>query len=134
MRAAERKKEETILHYMKTLSLTREEAEELWLFDNDKIDNEEVDKLTQKVKDNKIMGSIHGAGHDKTAKTAEKTTKKGRPRKENGEKTEIITKIAEFLMTFVENVVIINPTRQISFNIGENKYELTLVAKNKNKK
>lgn len=134
MRASERKKEETILHYMKTLSLTREEAEELWLFDNDKIDNEEVDKLTQKVKDNKIMGSIHGAGHDKTAKTAEKTTKKGRPRKENGEKTEIIAKIAEFLKTFVENVVIINPTRQISFNIGENKYELTLVAKSKNKK
>lgn len=134
MRAAERKKEETILHYMKTLSLTREEAEELWLFDNDKIDNEEVDKLTQKVKENKIMGSIHGAGHDKTAKTAEKPTKRGRPHKENSEKANIIAKIADFLSTFVENVVILNKERQISFNIGENEYELTLVAKRKPKK
>ena len=35
-------KEQQIAHNMKALDLTREEAEELWAFDNDEIDNEEV--------------------------------------------------------------------------------------------
>ena len=34
-------KEKTILNNMEILEITREEAEELWAFDNDEIDNEE---------------------------------------------------------------------------------------------
>ena len=130
MTIAEKKKEAEILHNMKALSITREEAEELWLFDNDKADNEEADRLTKKVKDNKIMGTIHEA----KAENAKKTSRKPRTTKENPEKADVITKVADFLTKFVENVTITNKERQIAFSIGENDYELTLVAKRKSKK
>lgn len=133
MTMTEKKKEEVILNYMKMLELSREEAEELWLFDNDKSDNEEADALTQKVKDNKIMGTIHGAGHEKTSKSAETGEKKPRTRKDNLEKAEIIAKIFEFVANFTENAQITNKERQIAFKIGDNEYELTLVAKRKKK-
>ena len=42
-------KEQAILNNMKTLELTREEAEELYAFDNDEIDNEEVIEIENKV-------------------------------------------------------------------------------------
>lgn len=54
-----------------------------------------------------------------------------RKRKKNAEKAEIIAKIAESLGKSVENLVILNPERQISFKIGENLYEITLTQKRK---
>ena len=56
-----------------------------------------------------------------------------RERKPNVAKQEIITKIANFLQNEVENVNILNKERQISFTIGENTYEITLVQKRKPK-
>ena len=41
-------KEKTILHNMKVLDLSREEAEELYAFDNDEIENEEVNAIEEK--------------------------------------------------------------------------------------
>ena len=41
-------KEKTILNNMELLGITREEAEELWAFDNDEIDNEEVLEIEAK--------------------------------------------------------------------------------------
>ena len=41
-------KEKTILHNMKVLGISREEAEELYAFDNDEIDNEEVTAIEEK--------------------------------------------------------------------------------------
>lgn len=54
-----------------------------------------------------------------------------RKRKEKPEKAEIISKIAEILGKSVENLQIINAERQISFQIGANKYEITLTQKRK---
>ena len=58
-------------------------------------------------------------------------------RKENPTKSGIISEIAKFLEekseNACENVKITNPERQISFTIGENSYEFTLVQKRKPK-
>ena len=47
------KKEKDILRYMETLGISREEAEELYAFDNDEIDNEEVIAIEEKERKNK---------------------------------------------------------------------------------
>lgn len=58
-------------------------------------------------------------------------------RKENPTKSGIISEIAKFLEekseNACENVKITNAERQISFTIGENSYEFTLVQKRKPK-
>ena len=46
-------KEKALAHSMKTLGLTYEEAEELWAFDNEEIENEVVDAIEAKVEDQK---------------------------------------------------------------------------------
>ena len=46
-------KEKTILHNMKVLGISREEAEELYAFDNDEIENEEVTAIEEKQQKNK---------------------------------------------------------------------------------
>lgn len=61
-----------------------------------------------------------------------------RQRKENATKAGIIAEIAEFLeknsQFSVENLQITNKERQISFIIGGETYEFTLVQKRKPKK
>lgn len=61
-----------------------------------------------------------------------------RSRKENPTKAAIIAEIAEFLQknseNAVENLAVLNKERQISFQIGENTYEITLTQKRKPKK
>ena len=60
-----------------------------------------------------------------------------RERKANPTKASIISELAKFLEEASENatedVTITNKERQISFSIGEEKYELTLVQKRKPK-
>ena len=56
-----------------------------------------------------------------------------RERKPNLTKQEIIANLAEFLTEKVENLEILNKERQISFKLGENSYELTLIQKRKPK-
>ena len=46
-------KEKTILRNMEILGISREEAEELYAFDNDEIDNEEVIAIEEKQQKNK---------------------------------------------------------------------------------
>ena len=46
-------KEKAILRYMEKLGISREEAEELYAFDNDEIDNEEVIAIEEKQQKNK---------------------------------------------------------------------------------
>ena len=67
-----------------------------------------------------------------TRKTSEAKTE--RKRKENPTKGAVITEIAKFLAeNGYEMVNVTNPERQITFKIGENDYELTLVQKRKPK-
>lgn len=46
-------KEQAILNNMKVLEITREEAEELYAFDNDEIENEEVTAIEEKQQERK---------------------------------------------------------------------------------
>ncbi len=60
-----------------------------------------------------------------------------RKRKENPTKAGIIAELVDFFNKIsqfdVKNVQILNKERQISFSIGEDRYELTLVKKNPKK-
>lgn len=120
---------------MKTLDLSREEAIELLQEDMkvDKMSMKEVDNdLTpeQKQAIKKAKGGIRAVNaYGKTVI---------RQRKENPTKASLIAEIAKFLKTNSENAIekceITNKERQISFECGGNKFELTLVQKRPPKK
>lgn len=59
---------------------------------------------------------------------------KPRERKGNPTKAGIIESLYNFLVTQVDNVTITNKERQIAFEMDNQKYELTLVAKRAPKK
>lgn len=66
-----------------------------------------------------------------------KLEKKPRPHKENATKGAIIANLAKFLMENVEfdanSIEITNKERQITFKVGNDAFELTLVQKRKPK-
>lgn len=116
---------------MKILELTKEEAIQVWLEDEGYLDNEEQQALTQKAKENHITATIHQARAESKPK---KKTQKERVKKEDPVKEMVIKRLAEFLSDFAENVEITNISKLISFNIGEEKYEINLIHKRKPKK
>ena len=118
---------------MRLLDCTQEEA--LDVIEKDKIIDRggrtEFDLDEEKEKIAKKMANVDT--HKKA--TVYKWDKK--PRKENPTKAGIIAELAQFLEKNSENacemVTITNKERQISFKIGENMFELTLVQKRKPK-
>lgn len=117
---------------MTTLQITEEEAINTWLFDNDYEEDDTVDELTSKAKENRVTATIHEAKAD-----SPKKPRKPRTVKEDPEKINIIAGIAKFLTEFdeisIENVEITNKTKIIEFNIGENHYKLDLIRQRKPK-
>lgn len=67
--------------------------------------------------------------------TTRKTTTTTRTRKENPTKATVIAEIAKFLESNTEikaeNIQVLNKERQISMQIGENMFEITLTQKRK---
>lgn len=117
-----------IANYMQKLELTQDEAIELWLTDNDYMDNEEVDRLSQLAKDNKITSTIHGA---------ESGERKGREvtKKENPTKEGIIKEVAATLEKIgAVNIKITNISKLIEFEMDGNNFKLDLVQKRQPKK
>lgn len=112
---------------VRLLNITKDEAIKLWLEDNDYCENEEVEILTQKAKENKAVQ--HGAVNTNKTRAVTK-----RERKPDLEKEEIIHKLAEFLQTTAESVEITNKSKLIEFNIGENHYKLDLIKQRSPKK
>ena len=113
---------------MKNLRCSRAEAEEI-LAEDKKIDRGE-----------KVAFDLDPTAHKQAMKNANagtRTTKEGktaRKPKENPTKEGVIAEIANFLAEKGYNSVeITNKTRQIGFKIGEDAYELTLIAKRKPK-
>lgn len=112
---------------MKMLDISKEEAVQLWLEDNDYCENEEVEALTKKAKDN------HAVQH--SAKSTKPRSSTKRERKPDLEKEEIIHKLAEFLTKEnFESVKITNKSKLIEFKIGENHYKLDLIRQRVQKK
>lgn len=120
----------------KNLGLTTKEAIELWLFDNDYIDNAEADALTQKAK-----GAAASAG-----KVGGTPKRKAPARKPDYTKRTLIFEIKNSLeglvlnvegagsgSTEVSNISIPNLERVVRFELGDDTYELTLSKKRKPK-
>jgi hypothetical protein len=114
---------------MTKLGITEEQALELIAYDKavDRGEKTEFDLSKEQQAVAKKMTITHDR---KVAKTYDL---KPRARKENATKGDLIAKLAEFMQENAENVVILNKERQISFQIGENMFELTLVQKRKPK-
>ena len=105
---------------MKLLQLTKKEAVELWLDDNDYTENAEAAELTAKAKENKIN---HEAKSDKKRKTAK------RERKPDEEKENLIKILADCLESYGFEAKITNKSKIIEFSIGNNAYKLDLIKK-----
>lgn len=116
-----------IANNMAKLDLSKDEAIQMWLEDNDYCENEEVEILTAKAKENKAVQ--HGAVNVNKSKAITK-----RERKPDVEKEEIISKLAEFLETIGTSVKITNKSKLIEFEIGENHYKLDLIKQRPPKK
>lgn len=123
------------LERYKPLGLTEKEAQELLAYDKAIERDEKNLEFDLSAEQNKVAQKFAHAGTRK-APTAYKFTQ--RQRKENATKAGIIAEIAEFLeknsQFSVENLQIMNKERQISFMIGGETYEFTLVQKRKPKK
>ncbi len=113
---------------MKNLRCDRAEAEAI-LAEDRKIDRgEKVDFDLSAEEHKRAMKNAN------TGTRAEKSGKTARKPKENPTKEGVIAEIANFLTENGYNSVeITNKTRQIAFKIGDDAYELTLIAKRKPK-
>lgn len=119
------------------LKCSWEEAMEVWKDDKAIDKGENLFELTDEQK--KVAKKYTIAPHKK--KNSGPTVynfKTDKPKKKDAEKEEIIAEIARFLQENAsiafENVEIANPTKLITFKIGENVFKLDLIRQNKNKK
>ena len=113
---------------MRNLKCSRAEAEEI-LAEDKKIDRGE-----------RVEFDLSAEEHRKAMKNANagtRTTKEGKTARkapENPTKEGVIAAISNFLTeNGYQSVEITNKTRQIAFKIGEDAYEITLIAKRKPK-
>lgn len=119
---------------LRKLGLTDAEIAEV-LADDKKIDKGE--KLFELTDEQKKVAKKMTSSDTKTKKTAPTVYKFEQKKtvKENPTKEGIIAEIAGFLAeNGYDSVEITNKTRQIAFKIGEDAYEITLIAKRKPKK
>lgn len=117
----------------KNLGLTTKEAIDLWLFDNDYIENAEADALTQAAL----------ASKGTNARVGGKSLRKAPVRKPDYTKRTLISEIKNSLEGLaldagsgsieVSNISIPNIERVVRFELGDDTYELTLSKKRKPK-
>ena len=114
-----------IQNSMKLLGISENEAIQMWLEDNDYLENEEVEKLTKKAKVNKVS---HEAKADKPRKSVK------HERKPDIEKENLIEILANCLKNAGYDAEITNKSKIIEFNVGENHYKLDLIKQRNAKK
>lgn len=113
------------------LSVTQDEAIQIWLEDEGILHNAEQEALEQKAKDNHILREVHDALSEEQIKKrmSGTTTPRKRTVKEQPDKTEIINNIITLLTEKgCENIVTENPTKLISFVYNGNPYKINLTA------
>ena len=106
---------------MKALDLTKEEAIEMWLEDNEYEINEEQVALDEKAKKVKIQ---HGAS------AVDKTEKEKKPRvvKISDEKQALFSEIYQHLLTvFGENVEIVKENKLLTVKSGGKVFKIDLI-------
>ena len=123
--------ETQVAKIMRLLNISEEEALQV-IADDKAIDKGE--KLFEQTKEQPaITKQMTATGTRKTPTVYNFDTTK-RERKKDGTKEEFIANLAEYLQTSVENVQILNPSKLISFTIGEDTFELDLKRKRATKK
>lgn len=126
-------KEEAISRIMNGLQCPREEAEEIFKYDQ-AVEHDEKTVYDLTAEQQKIAQTYTRTG---TRKTPTVYTFTKRERKPNATKGGIIAELAQFLQEHsefsVSDVQITNKERQIAFTIGTERFELTLVQKRKPK-
>ena len=122
--------DEVIAKSMQSLIITKDEAIELYLFDNDLLGNEEAEAMTAKAK---ASGNI-------TRNQGVKAKRKAPERKPDELKRRLIKMLAGHLENemgvedgWIENAEVTNIERMITFTVGDEKFELTLTKKRKPK-
>ena len=105
-----------IENLMSALELSKEEAIETWLDDNDYTSNEEVEELSKKAK------AIRR--YEKSDNERKKTT---RERKVDEEKKRLLLDVKTLLEGLGANITNIKNEAEISFLFGENDYTFKLI-------
>lgn len=113
--------ETEIVKQMKLLDISREEAIDLWLEDNDYQTNDEVEALTKKAKINGVTPASCVKARSATTKTQRERVKKDDPTKEM-----IIKTLAECLGDIATNVTVVDNRKVITFNVGDDLFKLDL--------
>lgn len=112
-------KEKAIQNYMKSLGISREDAEQLWEDDQADYIGEDGEQMTEKAKEIR-----------RYEQSAEKKTRKPREKKIDQEKVAIVDFIyTEMLHSdYIEfkEITVKNEQKEITFRVGENEYSLTL--------
>ena len=116
---------------MKLFELTKEEAIQLWLEDNDYLVNEELEELDAKAKKVKID---HGAQATKPRKKSEKP----RTVKVSDAKKEFFSQLSQFLTDFSAendaNYTILKENKLFQVEFGGEIFKLDLIQQRKSKK
>lgn len=118
-------KEQTIEQYMKSLDISREEAEQLWEDDQADYIGEEGEEMTAKAKQIRR--------YEQAEKPRAKATKE---KKLDDEKVAIIDFLWGCMLNNthimeLENISIANPQKEITFAVGENEYSISLIKHRK---
>ena len=118
-----------IEYNMKTLELSKEEAIDLWLEDNDYQVNEELEELDSKAK--KVKIDHQASAIDKT----EKKDRKPRTVKISDEKQELFDNIYHFLVeTYGGSVDILKENKLLTLKVGEKTFKVDLIEQRPPKK
>ena len=116
--------ENVLLKSMSAFGISREEAIQLYLEDNDYEENEEVEELTKKAKDNKITATIHQAKGKEGKKREVK-------RKEDPDKEWLISQLADTLGKLGLDYQVTNIGKIIEFSYNDQKYKIELIRQRK---
>lgn len=122
-------KDAEIKKNMEILGISREEAEEMWAFDHDEIDCEEVDAIEDKIKE------TQKSDKKKTDSPLDKVRNMKAKKKADAEKYNIIQSVFSFLKTLGETGEIVSPqemsTTKMSFKGVNGGYYTVTITKHK---
>lgn len=122
-------KDAEIKKNMEILGISREEAEEMWAFDHDEIDCEEVDAIEDKIKE------TQKSDKKKTGSPLDKVRNMKAKKKADAEKHNIIQSVFNFLKTLGETGEIVSPqemsTTKMSFKGVNDGYYTVTITKHK---
>jgi hypothetical protein len=112
--------DEEIDKLIEKYELSIAEACEMWLSDNDKIVNKEVEEMSKKASKNSITQTIHGA-------KGEKKERKPREKKENPLKKQIISAILEGIKGIEGKIEVENDEKYINLWVEGRSFTINLV-------